>query len=567
MGFDEKFFGWIYKSKKRREREKLLKILNSRNAFTVADHEKELCVFASALWNRAIDVKPMLGLGDYDGKTLFLPEHFCISSSGELNKQAALLRILHEGAWESNKGDRLSLSSALEAEYPNYTSLVNKVLSESDSDCECIWPRPREFFDNMVSLSGQDLALPTQDETKQNENLELKALPKNRVKKLEQLKDENIGDIVFHCFEKIETIEEYSGVDRKAEPEESLNDKSAALEELKLESVIRSNERTTQNYAVDMIGGFEVSTDSSKNGNLEAGEKQFYYDEWDYSKKTYKKKWCVVVEKTTKELLSNSSVRTFDFKTYEKLKRIYLKLKNQRKTQKKLYTGSSIDIDQVVKNYALHKASGNIDERVYKRQILRHRDLATYILLDSSLSSDSWVNGKRVLDESLSSLDLLSRLLKDFNDPIALASFYSNTRLECHFDILKSYDESWIQYESRVSGIQPQGYTRIGPALRHATAQLDKRKEAKKLLILISDSKPTDFDRYEGSYGIADTARAVLEASSKGILTHTFTFEENKKSLLPRMFKKNNYTVLENSGELPIAFAGILQRLSKNRVH
>lgn len=76
-----------------------------------------------------------------------------------------------------------------------------------------------------------------------------------------------------------------------------------------------------------------------------------------------------------------------------------------------------------------------------------------------------------------------------------------------------------------------------------------------------------DFDRYEGSYGIADTARAVLEASSKGILTHTFTFEENKKSLLPRMFKKNNYTVLENSSELPLAFAGILQRLSKNRVH
>ena len=567
MGFDEKFFGWIYKSKKSRERLKLQRFLKENHAFSVAEHEKELCVFASALWGRAIEVRPMLGAGDFDEKTLFLPEYFCVSNSAEVNRKSALLRILHESSWKYSKENREALSRLLSQKYPNYLELLSLLKKSLQYDDSCIWPLPRSR--DLLGLKVNNGIMPTanNEESEEKKSLELKALPKSRVKKLEQLKSDNIGDQVFHCFEKIETIEEYKGVDRQAEPEDSLDEKSSALEELHLEAIIRSNERTTQNYAVDMIGGFEVIAEEESSQSLKVHEKRFHYDEWDYSRRSYKKDWCVVIEREATISNSPFQLQVVDESKFQKLKKEYQKLRNQRKTQKKLYSGTSIDIDQVVRNFSLFKVSGNLDERVYKRELLRYRDLATYVLLDTSLSSDSWVNGKRVLDESLDALALLSKLLKEFNDPIAVSSFYSNTRLECHFDLLKDFGESWQDYNLKVSSIKPQGYTRIGPAIRHATEKLAQRKESKKLLLLISDAKPTDFDRYEGTYGIADTARSVLEASSRGVLVHTFTFEESKKSLLPRMFGSSNYSVLADSSDLSFSFAKIIQRLSKSKLN
>ncbi len=251
MSLDEKITSWFLNSTKKRNKAKRLAALKARNAYFVADHEKELCIFASALWKRALDVKPMQGLGDYDGKTLFLPEVFCISDSLELNKQAALLRILHELRWDLVKENKDELSLTLNAEYPNYSEQLKNLLEVADENREILWPPSRKLIDAKINLPFQSMALPGEEESKNAKSLELKALPKTRVNKLESLKDDNLGDQVFHSFEKIETIEEYNGVDREAEPEDSLDEKSGALEDLNLDSVIRSNERTTQNYAME----------------------------------------------------------------------------------------------------------------------------------------------------------------------------------------------------------------------------------------------------------------------------------------------------------------------------
>jgi nitric oxide reductase NorD protein len=61
----------------------------------------------------------------------------------------------------------------------------------------------------------------------------------------------------------------------------------------------------------------------------------------------------------------------------------------------------------------------------------------------------------------------------------------------------------------KIGASQPSGYTRIGGAIRYASAQLLKhRQTANKWIILLSDGKPNDYDKYEGKYGVQDVKQA-----------------------------------------------------------
>ncbi len=52
--------------------------------------------------------------------------------------------------------------------------------------------------------------------------------------------------------------------------------------------------------------------------------------------------------------------------------------------------------------------------------------------------------------------------------------------------------------ERRIGALKPGYYTRIGAAVRHASAQLVDQPQRKKLLLVLTDGKPNDVDHYEG---------------------------------------------------------------------
>ena len=66
--------------------------------------------------------------------------------------------------------------------------------------------------------------------------------------------------------------------------------------------------------------------------------------------------------------------------------------------------------------------------------------------------------------------------------------------------------------------MQPRRSTRMGPAIRHALAKLDREGARMKVLIVVSDGFPEDTDygpdRNDHEYGIQDTARALQEAAA-----------------------------------------------------
>ena len=86
--------------------------------------------------------------------------------------------------------------------------------------------------------------------------------------------------------------------------------------------------------------------------------------------------------------------------------------------------------------------------------------------------------------------------------------------------------------------------------MRHSGALLDKRNTKNKWVILISNGKPNDYDKYEGNYGINDVKQALRELNERQINSYTLAIEANAKYYLPQMFEQNHYQILTNPLEL-----------------
>ncbi|MCB0697573.1 MAG: VWA domain-containing protein, partial [Chitinophagaceae bacterium] len=98
-------------------------------------------------------------------------------------------------------------------------------------------------------------------------------------------------------------------------------------------------------------------------------------------------------------------------------------------------------------------------------------------------------------------------------------------------------------------------------ALRHSGALLDKRNAKNKWVILISDGKPNDFDKYEGKYGINDVKQALRELKQKNINSYALAIEAQAKYYLPQMFGQNHYQILTTPVELLNSLVKLYEKL------
>jgi nitric oxide reductase NorD protein len=157
---------------------------------------------------------------------------------------------------------------------------------------------------------------------------------------------------------------------------------------------------------------------------------------------------------------------------------------------------------------------------------------------------------------------VLTEVLAQWRDRVGIAGFYSNTRRDCRFVLLKPFNEPWPRCIAALASLEPMGYTRIGPALRHGVALLERQQAARKLLLLISDGKPTDYDRYEGRYGIADVRQAIREAHQARIHTYALAVDVQAKHSLPQMFGRGNFQILPHPTHLVRGLTDMYRRLS-----
>ena len=376
------------------------------------------------------------------------------------------------------------------------------------------------------------------------------------VEVIEHPEDPSGENPLVHSFEKVHTLEQYTGGRKRIDASDELEAHGDALDEIAPRQVVRSSRAAGSVYRADAL--FADLAGEATDDRMADGVP---YDEWDEAKRAYRPAWCRVRPTLPPRGTGSGdfvrAVRTRHRRHIDDLRLLFESVEASRAWRLRQPDGPDIDVDAVIDRYAALRAGTCTGDKLYAARRRHSRDVAVLVLLDASMSTDGWVANRRVMDVEKESVVVLGEALSGLYDEVAIAAFYSQTRRDCRFVTLKGFCEPWATGYGRVWGLEPRGYTRVGPALRHATALLLRTGARKRLLLLVSDGKPTDLDRYEGRYGIADVRQAVREAEAVQVETVALAVDHQARLYLPRMFGPSRFAILPSPARLPDAMARV----------
>ncbi|MDB5106359.1 MAG: hypothetical protein JWP91_4048 [Fibrobacteres bacterium] len=369
-------------------------------------------------------------------------------------------------------------------------------------------------------------------------------------------------DVPQHTFEKVETLEEFEGLDRQLDGTDDLEDHQDALDELDMRHVIRSKDKAAGLYRADIaLNPLELEGSTRKPA---AG---IPYPEWDFRKREYKRDWCWVqiAAFDKRDHAWAETARRKHGPAILALKRKLEQFSTDYLRARAQPSGDEFDLEALVEARISMQSGGAPSENIYTYRRRDLSDVATLILVDLSDSTDAWVKGEHVLETLRGALFCLGEALEAFTHGFAIAGFASDTRRACRYLPIKDFDSPWSEAVPKFGALSAQGYTRMGPAVRHATRILDARNAAKKAILLISDGKPCDYDTYEGRYGIQDVKKAFQEAKRKDILTHAFAVDHKAREYFPAMFEPRNYSVISQPKDLADAIFRFFMTLKADK--
>ncbi|MDP1595706.1 MAG: VWA domain-containing protein [Methylotenera sp.] len=405
-----------------------------------------------------------------------------------------------------------------------------------------LWTHPTPPVSAPSKASASDGA-PERDES-DNSNTE-KSRRKHAAERTD-MPDGKDGFLMLFRAESLFSWTEYIKVNRPQDEEDDLENAAQAAEDMDSMTVARDNETSATKLRFDL--------DLPPAGEDEAplGE-GISLPEWDYKKQIMQPDYCrlqeLVSQQTTPCELPPQLRRTAN-----RLRSQFQALAPTRTWLKGQQEGEEIDLDAWVRQEADLLSGTHSDNRgVYRAQVNQQRDLACLLLADLSLSTDAYASDHaRVIDVIRDSLFLFSEALSATGDRFAMYGFSSLKRGNVRFNRLKSFDE---RYDSaargRIAAIKPGYYTRMGAAIRRATTLLAAQPQRQRLLLLLTDGKPNDVDRYEGRYGIEDTRVALHEARQQGLRPFCVTIDIEANEYLPHLFGAGGFAVIRKPEDLP----------------
>lgn len=581
LELDEYVFGKVVKYlKKRKENNK--EVL-AKSVF-LEDMKPRLTLMARALTGHPIEIFPAEREGGYKDNNFFLPISVALFENKERNVTFYFFRIAYLSCqkeldlnWQDMETiEELSQSKAREtskevlrllfAQYPSMELWYKLALQD-------LSPRTPKEQDNTFWLFGKwmtnsyfttepdilsELNAKTASKA-QDIQTTLKARAVEEIESLTIDKKQQEDYVLLHNFEKIETAEEFNGNWRDFDGKDVLNDHKDALEEMNMRFTVRVDDPAHSVYQADFVENTTIAQ------SAEVDQKGFHlkYDEWDYKKRRYQLNFCKVYPRT--QLKSDpvyyQKTITKHRTTLIGLRKIITSINNKLQFQRRQLQGDEFDLDALTDLYADLHSGKSPDERIYLSKRKKNKDIAILLLLDNSLSSDSYAGGNRVIDVEKEVSILFGELFHEFDIQFAIDGFYSKTRNFTTYTTFKDFTHHWNTAKSRIGTAEPNGYTRIGPALRHAGARLDQTEAKNKWIILLSDGKPNDYDRYEGQHGIQDIKQALRELNQRKINSYALAIEAQAKYYLPQMFGQNHYQILTSPEELVQSLVKLYKRI------
>jgi nitric oxide reductase NorD protein len=291
--------------------------------------------------------------------------------------------------------------------------------------------------------------------------------------------------------------------------------------------------------------------------------KGHFVDEWDYRKNDYLKNYACI-----KPLIA-TNIKDIELPTH--LKPLVRKIQSEldlmeldRVKNNRLPYGDEINIDTWIQ-FQGHQNRSSHHQKFYESFEKKTRDISTLILADVSLSTEAGITQEtRIIDMIKDGLMVFSESLNRLQDQFSIYAFSSLKNKNVRFHIIKNFKEAYSNYvRGKIDAMKPGYYTRLGAAIRESSKILEKQQTANKLMLIISDGKPNDVDRYDGRYGIEDTKKAIQELRKKGITPFCVTIDLEAKDYLSYLFGKGGYALVRDSKKLPKVLPEIYMNLTK----
>jgi nitric oxide reductase NorD protein len=375
--------------------------------------------------------------------------------------------------------------------------------------------------------------------------------------------DDRPGTWMVRPDEPMESVEDPMGLQRPADQEDNAKaaDLADSLSELPEARVVRTPGRPREVLDSDAgwLGGRPAPA-----GRESAGD-GVVYPEWDFRLGAYRQRGAVVWPRVAP---AGSGAWVEDVMTrhaalVRRVRHRFDGLRPRRVRVSRQDDGPDLDLSAYVAAFADWRADQPGDDRLYAAARPARRDLALMLLVDISASTDSWVSGGlRIIDVEKESLIVLLEALDALGDRHGAVAFSSEGAGGVRALTVKDFAEPVsVEIRRRVAALEPDGYTRTGAALRHASTLLARQPARHRLLLVLTDGKPNDVDHYPGRYGVQDTRQAVAEARMQGLVPFCLTVDREAPAYMSSIFGPRGYALLRRQELLPAVLVEVVRRL------
>ena len=295
------------------------------------------------------------------------------------------------------------------------------------------------------------------------------------------------------------------------------------------------------------------------------GRDDVVYSEWDFAHQRYKRDAVIVRVRAARETLPNWAMATLQEHgaLVRRVRERFERLRARRTRLPRQREGDELDLTACVRALVDARSGHTVDDRLYLAVRPARRELAILLLVDVSGSTDTLVTKTlEVIDVEKIALLLAAEALDALGDRYAMVAFSGKGARGVHLTTIKGFAErNGATVRGRISALAPDANTRLGAAIRHATALLDGQSAGHRLLLILSDGQPNDVDDYQGQYGVEDSRQAINEARGRGVFPFCLTVDREESAYLKRIFGRAGYGILPRPDHLPRVLLDVVRNL------
>ena len=287
------------------------------------------------------------------------------------------------------------------------------------------------------------------------------------------------------------------------------------------------------------------------------------YPEWHYQLARTRDNWCTVIERAAPPPAPDENgIQIGDSLRLKRGLRL-----DRRERIRRQWEGEDIDLDAATEVFVDRRLGLAPDPRLFRRAGRSPRHASILLLLDLSASTaDCLTDGRSVLGLEHEAAGMLMTALRTGADRLEVAGFDSDGRQAVNYLRLLDFGQPVPADPAAALGATRPGLsTRLGAALRHATARLAKETSAQRTLLVLSDGTPSDIDVFDARHLVEDAARAVVEARRKGVRSFCLSLDRASEADVRRIFGHAGYRIVDDPARLAAALTRTSSELIDGR--